>query len=170
MANNFCTVCGTGVSEDKKCCTACGAPVQQSDVKGRSKPLAYAETATCSIPSVQIAPTVPAMQQAYQPQQQPSIKPIIQADFIPSNKSKYEPISTRGYLGICLLMLIPILNLLLLIVWACGGCRKISKRNYARSMIIVGTIAIILGVILTIVFKSSFYRYIAPIIAPYGLN
>ena len=170
MINNICTACGTGVSESEKFCTTCGVPVQRSDVeKG-------------SIPSEQIAPPPPAMQQAiqpqqqtiqpqkqaYQPQQQPSVKPITEADFIPSNKSKYEPISTRGYLGIWLLMIIPIINLLMLIVWACGGCRKISKRNFARAMFIVWIIAIILGVILTIVFKGTFDKYISPIIAPYS--
>ena len=41
--------------------------------------------------------------------------------------SKYEPITTGGYIGIFLLMLLPLINLILLIIWACGGCQKVNK-------------------------------------------
>jgi hypothetical protein len=35
-----------------------------------------------------------------------------------------------------LLLAIPALNLLLLIIWACGGCRKRNKRNLARAILL----------------------------------
>jgi hypothetical protein len=47
-----------------------------------------------------------------------------------------EPVSTGGYFGILFLLMIPALNLLLLIVWACGGCRKVNKRNLARAFLL----------------------------------
>lgn len=71
-----------------------------------------------------------------------------------------------GYLW--LLMMLPLINLLLLIVWACGGCWKINKRNFARAMLIVWGIALILGVVLTFVFRNTFNDYFAPNISPYG--
>lgn len=47
-----------------------------------------------------------------------------------------EPISTGGYIGIFLLLMLPIVNLILLIVWACGGCRKQGKANLARALLV----------------------------------
>lgn len=34
-------------------------------------------------------------------------------------------------------MLIPIVNLILLIVWACGGCKKVNQVNLARAMLVL---------------------------------
>lgn len=56
-----------------------------------------------------------------------------------------EPISTGGYIGILLLMAVPIVNLICMIVWACGGCKKVNKRNLSRAMLVLMLISIILG-------------------------
>ena len=165
MANRICSVCSAELGEDIKFCTACGAPVQVTNVEEAPKPLAYEEAAT-SAPSAEIAPPPLAIHQDHQPQQQPILKPAAEEDFIPPKGSKYEPISTRGYFGIWLLMLVPFLNLILLIVWACGGCRKVNKRNYARATIIAWVIVLILGVILTFVFRNVLNSYLAPIMTP----
>lgn len=61
-----------------------------------------------------------------------------------SDKGKYEPISTGGYIGIMLLMCIPVIGQILTIVWACGGCRKVNKRNFARAMLVFLIISIVL--------------------------
>ena len=60
-----------------------------------------------------------------------------------------RPITTAGYLGIFLLMAIPVVNLLLLIIWACGGCRKVNKRNFARAAWILILILFILNLAVT---------------------
>ena len=50
-----------------------------------------------------------------------------------------------------LLMCIPVVGLILTIVWACGGCRKICKRSLARAAIIMTVIGIVIGIIFALV-------------------
>ncbi len=51
--------------------------------------------------------------------------------------SPYEPISAWGYIGIWALLMIPVIGWIFAIVWACGGCRKLNKRNFARGYLLV---------------------------------
>jgi len=108
-----------------------------------------AQTAGAPVSTIQAAPSPPVVRQ-------PAIaSSVTDADFIPTKTSRYEPIGTRGYIGIWLLLMIPAINLLLLIVWACGGCRKINKRNFARAMLVIGAVSLVLGVILAFVFRNA---------------
>jgi hypothetical protein len=85
-----------------------------------------------------------------QPVQQPITPAAVEAIY------KEAPISTGGYIGILLLMLIPVLNLLLLIVWACGGCNRQNKRNLSRALLIWMLVGAILG---GIVFLAGSYLF-----------
>ncbi len=162
MSDNFCKACGAEVGQDKKFCMQCGAPVQGTDTEGAIGPAVYTQTADTSASAVQLKPP-PVVEQTYRPQPQTiTALPIVEKDAAPSRESKYEPISTLGFIGIWILMAIPLLNLILLIVWATGGCRKINKRNFARSMLIVWAITLVLGVVLTLVFKDALGSFITP--------
>ncbi|MDO5465465.1 MAG: zinc ribbon domain-containing protein, partial [Akkermansia sp.] len=66
----------------------------------------------------------------------------------PAEPYKEEPISTMGYIGISLLLMIPLLNLLLLIIWACGGCAKRNLSNLARASLIMMLVSMVLGALL----------------------
>ena len=68
--------------------------------------------------------------------------------------SKYEPITTGGYIGIMLLMMLPLINFILLLVWACGGCRKVNKTNFARAMLVVMLAGMVLSGIAFLIFGS----------------
>ncbi len=57
---------------------------------------------------------------------------------------RLEPIKPWGFVGIWLLLAIPGLNILLTIIWACGGCRKVNKRNMARGILIMFLIGLLL--------------------------
>lgn len=134
MANRFCISCGAPLEEDKKFCTECGAP---------------AATEASQAPVMEPAPaTQPARVsgavavQAPPPQAPPAYTPPVEKP-----TGKYAPISALGWIGIFLLLLIPIVNLVLLIVWACGGCKKVTKRSFARATLIFLVISIILGVV-----------------------
>lgn len=59
-----------------------------------------------------------------------------------------EPISAWGWLGIILLMGIPFVNVVLTIVWACGGCRKNAKKSFARGVLLY----VLLGILLALLF------------------
>lgn len=56
-----------------------------------------------------------------------------------------EPISTGSYIGIFFLLMIPIVNLICLLVWACGGCAKRNKTNLSRALLVWMLIGAVLG-------------------------
>lgn len=150
----FCTECGTNVPDDVKFCTACGkpmgaAPQPEPVMVGASAPAAAQSQASSAY--VSRPESAPAYIQ--QPGQTPVLAgtPIAAGDAAPPKGSKYEPIGMGGYIGIMLLMCIPIVGQILTIVWAFGGCRKINKRNLARAMLVFLVISIVLGIILSFV-------------------
>ncbi len=144
----FCIFCGTQVPDDSKFCTSCG---------------------TSMGPKVPAAPTVPPAQQPVPPPvQQPMQQPppaygaaqgqpymaVADPNVPLPPGSKYEPVTTGGFIGIMLLMLIPIVNLILLLIWACGGCRKVNQTNLARAMLLMMLIGLVLSVLISFLFKS----------------
>ena len=135
MANRFCTSCGAPLEEDKKFCTECGAPAAATVNQNPARqPAAAPQPARAFAPAAVQAPPpqAPPPQAAYTP-----------ADGKPAGL--YAPIGTLGWIGIFLLLLIPIVNIILLIVWAVGGCQKAVKRSFARAALIFLVISIILG-------------------------
>ena len=136
----FCTECGTNVPDDVKFCTACGKPMGAAP---KPEPVAVGAPTPAAAQPQAVPAYVP------QPQQTPVpvSPPVAGNDAPPPKGSKYEPIGMGGYIGIMLLMCIPIVGQILTIVWACGGCRKVNKRNMARAMLVFLIISIVLGVI-----------------------
>lgn len=131
----FCINCGKQVAEGVKFCPSCGASM--------ATPVAEAAPQR---------PVVPPMQQqaAQQPIQQPITvqQPIQQPLYAPPAAApvyKEEPISTGGYIGIFLLLMIPIVNLICLLIWACGGCSKRNKTNLSRALLVWMLISAVLG-------------------------
>jgi len=164
----FCTNCGATLDDDKKFCTECGAsvnevpagaapppsPPPQSTPQSQAAPV-YAQTATA---------TMPPPQSAYQP------AAAYGGDMVPAKGSKYEPITTKGFIGIMLLMCIPIVGQILMIVWALGGCRKINKRNLARASLIMMAVALVISFILGLILKSVFGKVVDQIEAETGVS
>jgi len=164
--SKFCTSCGANLNDDIKFCTECGATLEME----ATQPVASA----APLPKQE---AVPVMQAAPSPQAEPVEKrtkkknrPLYEDCDAPAHGSRYEPISTKGYIGISLLACIPIIGLVLLIVWACGGCKKINKRNFARAMLIMMAIALVFSLILGVVVKSAVGRSIAAIEEETGIN
>ncbi|MDO5571122.1 MAG: zinc ribbon domain-containing protein [Bacteroidales bacterium] len=90
--------------------------------------------------------------------QQPSVPIFTPAAVIvhgveipPPVGSRYAPVSTGGFICIFLMMLLPIVNLILLIVWACGGCRKVNQSNLAKAMLVLMLIGIVLSVLIVLI-------------------
>lgn len=69
---------------------------------------------------------------------------------------KYRPVSTWAFFGYGLLFGIPLAGLILAIVFAISD-KNINRRNYARSVIIIYVIILILGTIGFFVFKEIIY-------------
>ena len=72
----------------------------------------------------------------------------------PGPDSRYGLISAWGFIGIMLLLCIPIIGFILMIVWACGGCRKYQKRNLCRAMLIFMAVSLVISLILGFALKG----------------
>ena len=97
----------------------------------------------------------PVYQQPVQPQ------PVQQAPKTDAKpEGKYALISTGGFIGITLLMCIPLLGQLLLIIWALGGCKKKQKTYYARACLIMIIISLVLGALIGFAAKKLVSNFI----------
>ena len=145
----FCTECGTNVPDGIQFCTGCGKRMKE----GASAPVIEAvpdeatfETQPDPIPQQTIpippAPTAQFQQQVVSRPQQPGFDPY-QA---PPYGSRYAVMSTAGYIGASIIMSIPFIGWLICIIWACGGCKNVNKRNYARSVLFFMIISAVLAV------------------------
>jgi len=63
-------------------------------------------------------------------------QPAYSAPVPPVQVYTEEPISTGGYIGLFFLLMIPVVNLICLLVWACGGCAKKNKTNLSRALLV----------------------------------
>ena len=165
---SYCMKCGTKLTDGVRFCTGCGTPISsgisateasppQTEIKTEERQAVPAGEA-----SVQPQPAPPTYAPPVQGQQSPA--PVYtapaavagQIEAPPPAGSRYAPVSTGGFIGIFLLMLIPVVNLVLLIVWACGACRKVNQSNLAKAMLVLMLIGIVLTLILGIVFWGLF--------------
>ncbi|MBP3595090.1 MAG: zinc ribbon domain-containing protein [Lachnospiraceae bacterium] len=126
-----CNKCGASLAEDTRFCTECGNKIEAAATPAEA---AVTEEVTEEVKE-------PVYQQPVQPQ--PVVQPVQQAPKTDAKpEGKYALISTGGFIGITLLMCIPLLGQLLLIIWALGGCKKKQKTYYARACLILMIISI----------------------------
>lgn len=150
----FCTNCGTQVADGIKFCTSCGSSMKMNTAVPAPSTEPRPECAT-----EQPAPVAPAntpsqpISLTLQPQQPKGAQqPTSSTGYsTPTSIYQEDPISTSSYVGILFLLMIPLLNLLLLLIWACGGCRKVNKRNLSRALLIWMLIGCVLSGILFLV-------------------
>lgn len=115
-----CTNCGKQVESGVKFCTSCGFPAEGVTTK--------------------------PLPQSTQPVQRPAAaQPNPSYAAQPSAPYQEEPISTGSYIGIMFLLMIPLLNIIFIIIWACGLCRKQNLRNLARATLVWMLISSLVG-------------------------
>lgn len=136
----FCENCGKNLPDGAKFCNGCGAKIEPEQP-------AYTAAAEPALERPVPPPPVytpPAAQMAYAPQQPP----------VYSHQPGSEPLRVGQYIGMLLLMCVPILGVILLFVWSFGGSVNLNKKNYARAMLIVCAIGFILSIIFGIALTS----------------
>lgn len=65
----------------------------------------------------------------------------------PGAEIRDRPLSTSEFFGMMLLLGIPVLNLVLLLVWAFGSGTNLNRRNLSRAMLIFTVIIAVVWVI-----------------------
>ena len=134
----FCENCGNKLPEGAKFCGDCGAktePVQPAyTVSAEPAPMRPVPP-----PPVYTSPaqTAPSHQQAYALPQPPAY----------SGQPESEPLRVRQYIGMLLLMCVPILNIILLFVWGFGSSANLNKKNFARASLILCAVMLIFWIV-----------------------
>lgn len=129
----ICPNCGKQLDDNAKFCTGCGAGVTPAP-----------QAAPAYQPPVQ--PAQPVYQQPYQ---QPAQQPQYQQP-APVGGPNLAPVGIGQWIGIFVLSVIPVVNLIMLIVWAASsGCKK-SLRTYAAAQLILMGVVVLLAIILSL--------------------
>lgn len=134
----FCENCGYQLPEGAKFCGGCGA---------KTEPVRSAYTASAEPAPTRPEPPPPA----YKPSAQAA--PSYQKAYAPpqstanSGKPGADPLRVGQYIGMLLLMCVPILNIILLFVWSFGSSANLNKKNFARASLILCAIMLILWIV-----------------------
>jgi len=92
----------------------------------------------------------------------------------PGRKSKYAPMTSVGMAVEIFLMSIPVVGFVLMILWSCGVCRKIARRNLARAYLILLIVGIIVLVVLALlgrfVFSDELTRLVEQVLPGYTIQ
>ncbi len=115
-----------------------------------------------SVPSAEPVYQDPAPAQPVYPYT-PAEPPRTPQEPRPARKSPYAPMTSIGMAIQLFLMNIPVIGLILSIIWACGVCRKIARRNLARAWLILLILGILLIVALAVVARFCFTEEITRI-------
>ena len=152
----FCPKCGTQLNDNMLFCSKCGTKIEQADNEKQPDPPPppppppppVSNSPSESPPPVSSSPPTNSKQMS-PPKQQP-----VQAksnNSKPDQSSHYEylrkPMSVGGYLLFWLVYCIPIVNVIMIFVWAFGSSVNINKKNLARAILIL----FILGIIFTVI-------------------
>lgn len=168
-----CAKCGAPLKEGVKFCIACGEPVSAPGAKHLSSAPSFA-AAGASIPGPQPgrepAPPRPPVQPYQAPPAYGAVPPASAPSGRPPHDSPYEPISTWGYVGIFLLLMVPVIGFIFMIVWACGGCRKYNKRNLARAMLIFMFISLAVSALVYFVLSNLIMGWLQAIFGTADLS
>jgi len=65
------------------------------------------------------------------------------------NEQLEKPVSVGDWILTLILLCIPLVNIIMMFVWAFGGTPSISKRNYCRACLIIAAIFLVLGLVFT---------------------
>ncbi|MHB8961621.1 MAG: zinc ribbon domain-containing protein [Saccharofermentanales bacterium] len=157
MASQFCQFCGAGMEPDSTFCQACGKSQSAQAVQATPAQQTY------SAPSQANA----APQQQYAPNTTPQYNHS--AAYNAGMQAALDaPLKVGDYVGMFLLMCIPIVRFIMILVWGFGSSSNVNKKNFARAVMILFVIGLVLSIIFGIVFGAILFPLISDAINEYG--
>ena len=166
-----CSHCGANIPDNINFCTKCGNAVERpynnntdemetSVLNQQNNPFNqndnnFEEKTTTgwsdNQPQYQQNPPQYQTPPQYQvPPQYPTQQPASVNVYNMAN-TEAEPVSIGGWIGVYFLSLLPLVNLIMLFVWAFSSSTKPSLKNYARAMLILAAIALAVFLILFLI-------------------
>ena len=152
-----CPNCGTSMPDGKHFCTNCGrslsgtAPQDATGAPNEQQASGSTQGAAANETAQPTPPYTPPVQQ----------RPV----FVQKDDIRLAPVGIWMWLGVFLVSCIPLVNVVMMIVWACCAKRQ-SLKNYARAMVICFLIALVLLVLAGILLSYAglhlgdmLYRY-----------
>lgn len=145
-----CKNCGANVPDNVKYCPKCGSPVEFSR---EAQPDDFEKTQSLAgnypDDSQQFYDTPPVAPPPVNVYQQAPVNAVDPTDM---------PVSIGAWIGVFVLNCIPLVNLIMLFVWAFSSTTKKSLKNYARAVLILFLIGIAIGLIVSIIIAVTGVR------------
>ena len=156
----ICKNCGTENSDGVKFCISCGTPFQTVEQPVETPAEQPANDRPYQEPVYDQAPNQNNQNYQYGQYNQgwqapPQAQPYPQyAPPVQEPEKEKGAVSVGKFIGIFLLMCIPLVGLIFMIVWACGGTKNRTIVNFARAYLILCAIALVIAIVLSIVLIS----------------
>ncbi|MBQ6426059.1 MAG: zinc ribbon domain-containing protein [Clostridia bacterium] len=147
-----CPYCGAQQPEETRFCTECGKYIGKPEE----------ESAEQAVP----AAVVPAVQA-----QPAEIKPAPvepEPESAPAKDSPWATIGTWGWIGILLLLHIPVINVVMVILWSFGVAKKRVKQSFARAVLVLALVALLVMIVSAIVIAHYWGPSIQEMIEKYS--
>jgi hypothetical protein len=78
------------------------------------------------------------------------------------DNTEYKPLTTRNWIGTLILVAIPLINIIMLIVWAASNETHPSKKSFARAYLIIIGVAFGIGFLAALMHLFFHHTPIAP--------
>lgn len=140
-----CPYCGFESTEPSHFCAECGRDLTiPAPETAESTPAFTIEPAPASVEETAQTISVPMMESAAG-----GTTTVYHGvlDKKPDKKSRWATIGVWGWIGIFILLSIPLVNLILLLVWSFGGANRQVLQSFARATLILGIVSAILVVV-----------------------
>lgn len=161
--SKFCEVCGSALEVPQVEETTVLSDAPETTVLDEAPVYTAPQQPVYQAPAQPVAPQpvaqpvakpVATPQPVAQPQYQAPVQPGFAQPMYPINEAmlpaEYQPVSIGSYIGHSLLFSLPIIGFIMLIVTACSSSKSKSLRNYAKAMLVMYAIAIVLSILFSI--------------------
>ncbi|WKY46497.1 zinc ribbon domain-containing protein [Eubacteriaceae bacterium ES3] len=147
----YCPNCYAGVGDDDQVCSNCGASLIDNN---KSTEIALEAEAPLAEPIMEDASWENDKQTD---EKTDSYNTTSAVSPKPSKKEEMSPVLSLGeWMLTLLLLIIPIVNLVMLIIWSADSGTNPSKRHFAQAQLIFMGIGIVLSIIFSLLFAAIF--------------